>query len=115
MPNASCGHEVAGRLAGEEGLKVFERAEAHGVARFERGAAEVWEQESVGKIEISRMEVRLVVVDVEPRRADTAGGEGLDQGFVVHDVAARRIHDDGAVRQEGDGLAVDEASCFRRL
>ena len=73
------------RLApGEDGVHVVQRPEAHGVAGFQGGAADVGQQKDVRQIPVSRMDVRLVVVDVEAGCRQLSRSQGRDQIFVIH-------------------------------
>lgn len=49
-----------------------------------------------------RVDLGLVFVDVEADGGDFAGGEGVDEGGLVHDGAAGRVYDDDALLHEGE-------------
>lgn len=58
----------------------------------------------------ARVDLGLVLVDVEADRGDLAGGEGVDEGGLVHDGAAGGVYNDDALFHEcefggGDGVA----------
>lgn len=50
----------------------------------------------------ARVDLGLVLVDVEADGGDLARGEGVDEGGLVHDGAAGRVYDDDAGFHEGE-------------
>ena len=87
---------------------------AHGAARAGRGAADMGQQEHIVEAAVARVDLGLALEHVEARRRELAGGEGRDQRVIIHDVAARRVHHDGALGQQRQRLGIDDAARLRR-
>ena len=73
------------------------------------------QQESVGEAGIAGMDiVGLAAIDVETGGPEAPGFQSSDQGVVIHHVAARGVDDNGAFRQVGDVLGIEEISAFKK-
>lgn len=60
------------------------------------------DEQDVWVLEQARVDLGLVLVDVEADGGDLPGGEGVDEGGLVHDCAAGGVYDDDAGLHEGE-------------
>src|ERR1039457_7691754 len=82
------------RLRARETRDLLAREARHREARLEGGRAEVREENDVGEREETGMDRRFLRVDVQAGAEKTPRGKGCDEGRLVHDRAACRIHED---------------------
>ncbi len=108
------GHTVAGFTSGEDGIQIIECPESHGVSGFLGSAADVRHQEHVGQLPVFRINVRFIIVNVQPSSCQLSGLERRNQSVVVDHDAAARIDDNGPIRQKSDKVGVKQLDGFRR-
>ena len=100
--------------AGEHGVDIVERGEAHLVARFNDGCAHMRQQEDIFQLIITGVDIRLAFVHIEPRIANLSRLQRSDQIVVVDEIAARGVHDNGAARELRQRRRVDRAASLGR-
>src|ERR1039458_4527183 len=81
-------------LAAREARDLLAREARPREARLEGGRAEVREENDVGEREEAGMDRGFLRVDVQAGTEKVLRGEGCDEGRLVHDRAACRIHED---------------------
>src|SRR6185437_10586153 len=107
--------QLEGHLfTGKERVDVVERFKAHLIARFDRRRTQMREQERVRQVVITFVDLRLACEDIEPGIGEPSRLQRCDHVLVVDEIAARRVDDDGALRQLFDGGLVEEVARFRR-
>src|ERR1017187_9347216 len=87
-------HGMERRLAAREARDLLAREARHREARLESGRAEVREENDVGEREETGMDRGFLRVDVQAGAEKALRGEGRDEGRLVHDRTACRIHED---------------------
>jgi len=105
--------EVRRCLACKECVEIVERAEAHGVACFQRGAAQVGEQESVGQGAVPGVYVGFIPENIEPRGGEGGVGKRTDEGIIIDQISPGGVDQDCAFRQPAQAFPVDNVACFR--
>ncbi|MNV29952.1 hypothetical protein D3C71_1212010 [compost metagenome] len=77
---------------------------AHVLARLDGGRAKVRQQHDVGAAHQAGMHRRFMLEHIQTDAEQGAAVQGLDQGGLVDQFAARRVHEDGVGLQPGDAL-----------
>jgi len=108
-------HPIPRLPAGENRVQIVQGPESHGVAGLAGGAADMQQQECVVQLPVTRVDVRLAVEDVQTGRRHLARAQGLLQGLVVDEGAARALLTTNRPRtQQPDALGVQEVPGRRR-
>lgn len=81
---------------------IVNRPLLHLLLRLLRPGSHVRHEQDVVVGQQARVDLGLVLVDVEADGRDFARGEGVDEGGLVHDGAAGRVYDDDAGLHEGE-------------
>jgi hypothetical protein len=88
-------------------VEVAKRQALDGLERLARVCAHV-RQEQGAVVDKPRVDIRLVLVDVEADAGDVAGAQGDDERGLVDDAAAARVDDDDARPALGQRARVDD-------
>ena len=101
------GDPIARDPSGEVIVEIVERPKTHSVAGFLGGAAQMRQQKSVGQGAIPRIDIGLVIEDIEPDGREVARRERRNERVIVDYIAARGVYHDCAMRQSSQCLGVD--------
>ena len=101
----SC-HAIPGLAAGKNRVQIVQGPETHGIPGLPGGAADMRQQEGVIEFAVARVNIRLVVVDVETGRRHPARAKRRLQRLVVDQGSA------GGVDQNHPGA--QPTRCARR-
>ena len=99
---------MRGLVAGQHRGDVIDDHLPHGQARLAGGAAQVRQQHDVVQPQQARVQVGLLLVDIEPGGANPARGQGLDQSFFLDDGPARGVDEHGAALHHAQVFGVQQ-------
>ena len=100
-------HRRQGPASANQAKQIVDHQIGHGVARMDRGRADMRQQGGVGEVEQGLRHVRLVGEDVEPGRKDGAVGQRRGQRRLVDRAAAPDIDEDAVRPERLQNLGVD--------
>ena len=95
-------------------VEIIECPESHGIARLPGGAADVGHKKHVIEFTIGRINIRLIVENIEACGIELTRFKCCYQCLIINDHPSAGIDDNCTIRKQSYALSIQQAGCLRR-